>query len=63
MNQRSHLPSPGNPWASAPPDLYQPQPKPDPLIMVLTAAVNLCCVLSPGEASGEAAVGKTDQTN
>lgn len=43
------------------PDLYQPQPIPDPLTMALTAAMNLCCVLSPGEASEEAAVGKTDQ--
>lgn len=52
---------PWGPMGLCTPDLYQPQPTPDPLIMVLTAAVNLCCVLSPGEASGETAVGKTDQ--
>lgn len=30
--------------------------------MVLTGVMSLCCVLSPGEASGETAVGITNQT-
>lgn len=51
----------GNPWALCTPDLYQPQPAPDPSVMVLTAVMNLCCVLSPGEDSQETAVGRTDQ--
>lgn len=31
--------------------------------MVLTGVMSLCCVLSPGEASGETALGKTNQPN